>query len=364
MAAVRAIVAQPAELSGVRVEGVGEVASDVERELRAGDGRLPLVALALSAWWRTRANRVLTAAAYRELGGVRIIFRNLADGVFTRLPSPAQLEARAVLLALSSDGRTRRSVPRADLRGRARDPEAFDEAVDAFVEAGLILEVHGALEVVHDFLFTAWDRLDGWLSDARARRRLASALVEGARTWQELGQPLSRLPGDDEAALAKLALDEGDLPTEGAALLQEWLAATKRRRRVLRLQGVATFLAVLAAIALGFTLWARTVKREQARADASRRDALQASEEARRNEQRARQAQAAAKEAQDEAERTHKAQERAAELARREQAELRRLLGEAETETHKARVRCNWLERRKHGEDADAPEDVVQQDAP
>jgi hypothetical protein len=367
MAAVRAIVAQPAELSGVHVEGVGEVASDVERELRAGDGRLPLVALALAAWWRTRRDGALTAAAYRELGGVRIIFRNLADGVFTRLPSLAQAEARAVLLALSSDGRTRRSLRRAELRDRARDPEAFEEAVRAFVQAGLILEAAGSLDVVHEFLFTAWDRLDGWLADARARRRLASALVEGARTWQELGRPVSRLPSEAETALAKLALEEGALSGDDAALQAEWLEAAQRRKRAMRLQAALLVAVLLVAVVLGMSTWARTVNKERKLADEAHHRAVLASEEARRNERHARKAQADAKEAQEEAERTHKAQERAAELARREQAELGRLLREAETETHKARVRCNWLERRgdkRDGNAKDAPDDFVQPEAP
>jgi hypothetical protein len=346
MAAVRAIVAHPAELSGVHVEGLAEVASDVERELRAGDGRLPLVALALSAWWAAREGDTLTATSYRELGGVPTIFADLADGVFTRLDEAAQAEARAALLALSSDGKTRRSLARATLRGRARSGEAFDRALDAFTAAGLLIQAGGAVEVVHEFLFTAWDRLDGWLADARASRRLAAALREGARTWQELGRPATRLPGDSEVALAGLVLAEGGLEGDDAELVQEWTHAEKRRVMASRVRAAAVAASVLALLLIGFGAWGKMVSDAQARVDLSKRDAVEASERARANEEAAKKALLAAKEAQDEAEKSRHDRERAGEMARRQQAEFERLLHEAESETQKARVRCGVLERK------------------
>lgn len=346
MAAVRAIVAQPAELSGVRVTGTGDVAADVERELRAGDGRLPLVSLALSAWWRHREGDTLTADAWRALGGVRAIFANLADGVFADLDPAAQAEARAALPALSTDGRTRRSLPRQALRDRARAPEAFDRAVDAFLAAGLLIDAGGTLEVVHEFLFTAWDRLDGWLSDARAGRRMAAALREGARTWQELGRPVTRLPSDAEVALSRLVLAEGGLSGEDAVLQHEWLRAADRRALSLRVRaaGIAAVVLGMALVALG--AWGKMVSDAQARVDQSRREADAAAARARENEEQAKQALREAREAQEEADRSRKDRKRAADLARLQQTELERLLHESETETQKARARCMILERR------------------
>jgi hypothetical protein len=346
MAAVRAIVAHPAELSGVRVEGISEIASDVERELRTGDGRLPLVALALSAWWRTREGDALTAAGWRALGGVRAIFADIADGVFTRLDEPAQAEARAALLELSSDGRTRRSLGRGALRERARSGAAFDRAVDDFVAAGLIIETGGTLEVVHEFLFTAWDRLDGWLADARASRRVAAALREGARTWQELGRPATRLPSDAEVALARLVLAEGGIEGEEADLQKEWLRAAERRGLAIKVRWAAGAAAVLSIALVALGGWGKMVSDAQARVERSRHEADAASERARENEKRANEALREANEAQAEADKSRKDRERAANLARLQQAEFERLLHEAETETQKARVRCVVLERR------------------
>jgi F0F1-type ATP synthase membrane subunit b/b' len=346
MSAVRAIVAHPAELAGVRVDAVGEVAADVERELRTGDGRLPLVAVALAAWWRTRAGAILEAAAYKRLGGVRTIFASQADGVYTELDPPAQAEARAMLLELSSDGRTRRSLKRDALRERARNGEAFDRAAGAFLSAGLLREAGGAIEVVHEFLFTAWDRLDDWLSDARASRRMAAALREGGRTWQELGRPPTRLPSDAEVALARMALAEGAFDGDDADLVKDWVRAAERRATALRWRAVAIAAAVLVVGLVALGAWGKMVSDAQARVVQSRLEADLAAARAKENEERANRALREATEAQAEAELSRKDRQRAADFARLQQAEFERLLHEAETETQKARVRCQLLEQR------------------
>jgi len=347
MAAVRAIVAQPAELAGVRIEGLGEVAADVERELRAGDGRLPLVALALSAWWRTREGDLLRASEWARLGGVRAIFADLADGVFKGLDGAAQTEARAALLELSSDGKTRRSVRRVTLRDHATHPEAFDRAIDAFAAGGLVVEAGGALEIVHEFLFTAWDRLDGWLADARASRRLATSLREGAHTWQELGRPVTRLPGDSEVVLAGMVLSEGGLEGEDAELVREWLGAEQQRGTRTKVRAALIASSVLAVLLIGFGAWGKMVSDAQARVEESQHDAERASGHALENEARAQAALGAAREAQADAEKARAARERAADLARRQQSEFDRLLQEAASETQKAKVRCTVLEKKE-----------------
>jgi hypothetical protein len=347
MAAVRAVIALPAELAGVRVEGLGEVAADVERELRAGDGRLPLVSLALAAWWRTRKDGVLTAAAWSGLGGVRAIFARLADGVFTQLDEAARSEARAALLELSSENKTRRSVRRSALRARAVKPDAFDRAVDAFVRAGLVVEAGGELEVVHEFLFSAWDRLDNWLADAHASRRLAASLREGARQWHELGRPASRLPGDAEVALAEIAISEGGLEGEDADLVQQWAHAERRRAARAKVRVAMIAASIFAVLMIGLAAWGKTVSDAQARVDRSRRDAELAAQRAEENERRAEQAQRDAKQAQADADRSREERERAAEIARRQQAEFTRLLHEAEDETKRARVRCGVVRQKE-----------------
>ena len=346
MAASRAIVAEPARVAGVRIEGLGEVAGDVERELRAGEGRLPLVALALAAWWKTKDGDTLRAADWARLGGVRAIFAELADGVFATLDEAAQHEARATLLELSTDGRTRRSLPRAYLRERARSEAGFDRAAAAFIEKGLLVEAGGAIEVVHEFLFTAWDRLAGWLADAQASRRIAAALREGARTWQDLGCPATRLPGDSEAALASLVLAEGGLDLEGAELVRTWIAAQRARLRRDRLRGAGLALAALAALLIGIAAWGKTISDAQSRAEQSKRDAEVAGAKARDNEISAVIAQERAEMAQERADKSAAERQRVGDMARRQQEEFERLLHNAESETKKAKIRCSVIEKR------------------
>jgi hypothetical protein len=347
MAASRAIVAEPARVAGVRIEGLGEVAGDVERELRAGEGRLPLVALALAAWWKTKDGDTLRAADWARLGGVRAIFADLADGVFATLDEAAQHEARAALLELSTDGRTRRSLPRAELRARARSEAGFDRATAAFIDKGLLVEAGGSIEVVHEFLFTAWDRLAGWLADAQASRRIAAALSEGARTWQDLGRPVTRLPGDSEAALAGIVLAEGGLDLEGAELVRAWLAAQRGRLRRDRLRGAALAIAALSARLVGLAGWGRTVSNAQERAEVSKHEAELAGAKARDNEIRAELAQERAELAQREADKSGAERQRAGDLARRQQEEFERLLHNAESETKKAKIRCSVIEKKE-----------------
>jgi hypothetical protein len=278
---------------------------------------------------------------------VRAIFADLADGVFQGLDGAAQSEARATLLELSSDGKTRRSLRRAALRERAGRPEAFDRAVDAFVAGGLLVETGGALEIVHEFLLTAWDRLDGWLADARSSRRLAHALREGAHTWQELGRPETRLPGDSEVVLAHMVLSEGGLEGEDAELVHEWLGAERRRALGTRVRAAVIAASVLVLLIAGLGAWGKMVSDAQASVDQSRKEADRAAQQASEMEKRAVEAKSDAEKAKHEAERARSGQDRAAERARQQQAEFDRLLGEAASETQKAKVRCTVLEKKE-----------------
>ncbi|MFO0756925.1 MAG: protein kinase [Byssovorax sp.] len=347
MASARAIVAEPARLAGVKIEGLAEIAADIERELRAGEGRLPLVALALSAFWETRADGVLKASDWTKLGGVRAIFAERADGAWNSLDEAAQAEARAALLELSSDGKTRRSLGRAALRGRARNKEAFDRAIDVFVDKNLLVESGGAVEVVHELLFTAWDRLEGFLADAQASKRLAMTLREGARAWQDLGRPSSRLPSDAEVVLAGVVLAEEGPDGEDAELLRDWVKAADQRKSRDRARGLGLAALVLGVVLAALSLWGKTISEAQERAERAKQEADAAGLRAQENEQSAKLAEREAEKAKVEAQRARLEGEAAADLARRQRDELGRLLGEAESETKKAKINCSVLQKRE-----------------
>jgi hypothetical protein len=328
------------------VEGLSEVADEVQAELRSEGGRLPLVALALSAWWRARevdaaGAPLLTAARWAGLGGVRRIFADIADGVWTSLDPAAQAAARAALLELGRDGRTRQRVAWADLAALAKDPGDFDRAARAFIDAGLLVEKAGSIEIVHESLLTAWQRLSDWIAGAQASRRLSSALLEGARAWQDLSNPETRLPGDSEVALAELALAEGGLcGGDDADLVRRWLAAGRARTRRERIRTAALSVGAILVVAAGLGVWGLTVQDAQRRADDARRAANEASEKAIENERRAESAVAAALTAKEEADKSGAEREKAAKFVRLQQEQFDRMLREAESENERMRVRC------------------------
>jgi serine/threonine protein kinase len=350
MAAVREIVERPAVLAGARVEGLGEVAADVERELRAGEGRLPLVALALTEWWHARETAreatdgaVLSAEAWRRLGGVRTLFASLADGVFALLDEAAQGEARALLLELTLDGRTRRSRSREWLGYRARDKAAFERALSAFLEAKLLVATGGAIDVVHEFLFTAWDRLGGWLADAQAQRRLATALAESARTWNDLARPPSRLPSREEAALIGLVLEERRLDDADAEIVRAWghAAAAVTRGRRARLVSLAVI--AIGFVAAGLAAWGKTVSDAQEQATRAQRKADETRLHAEEVEHKAQLAEDAARRATAELA-TMSEKNKGNALAAEE---FKRELAAATNDAQRARLKCNVLAKRQ-----------------
>jgi serine/threonine protein kinase len=81
-AAARDIAIGPAELAGAEITSPEIVVTEVEQELRVGAARVPLVALALSAWWTSRVE--LTAA--RASGP----YDRASSALTTPLPSPAE----------------------------------------------------------------------------------------------------------------------------------------------------------------------------------------------------------------------------------------------------------------------------------
>ncbi|HEY4119778.1 MAG TPA: protein kinase, partial [Byssovorax sp.] len=81
-AAARDIAIGPAELAGAEITSPEIVVTEVEQELRVGAARVPLVALALSAWWTSRVE--LTAA--RASGP----YDRASSASTTPLPSPAE----------------------------------------------------------------------------------------------------------------------------------------------------------------------------------------------------------------------------------------------------------------------------------
>jgi hypothetical protein len=186
-ASVRDIVVAPAALAGVRVDDDRPVVDDVLKELRSGEGRLPLVAFALSEWWRTRQGKLLSAAEWRRIGGVAGALSRHADATLAALPPAAWPAARDLSLRLATPEGTRARVPEHELRALGPD---HSRVLDAFLDARLVAidDEHGA-SFSHEALLAAWGALTAWVDEERADRGEAASLAAIARLWRAAAKP-------------------------------------------------------------------------------------------------------------------------------------------------------------------------------
>ena len=178
---LRRIVVEPARRTGVAVEpGLVDL---VAHDVGGYDTVLPLVSVAMAEVWERRDGGVLRAGCYVDMGGVGTAVERLGAQALTAV-SPD--DVRRVLLSLADvtdEGVwTRRRVRFDEL------PAAQANAVDALVDARLVVRGEDTVEIVHEVVFRAWPLLAGWLEAARADLVLERDLRIAARVWDDEGR--------------------------------------------------------------------------------------------------------------------------------------------------------------------------------
>jgi WD40 repeat protein len=264
----------PAERAGLQVER--ELVDLLVADVAGEPGALPLLSTTLVELWRRRTGRVLTAAAYRESGGVRGAVARLAEQAFALLDEREQRAARAVMLRLADeeDGAiVRRRVPIEELDVASDDDVA--RVVGVLTEARLLTVAEGTLEVSHESLLAEWPRLRAWLDEDRAGRRLHAHLATSAREWDERGrEPADLYRGPRLGAALDWSTDHAD---ELNTLEREFLDAARteherelaqQRKRNRRLRASLAGVAVLLALAVAAGVVA-LVQRHAARRQAT-----------------------------------------------------------------------------------------------
>ncbi|MCU0658072.1 MAG: serine/threonine protein kinase [Polyangiaceae bacterium] len=262
-AAGRAIVAEPARLAGVEIEDEGPVVDEVLRELRADEVRLPLVSFALSEWWSTRRGGRLSAADWRAIGGVGGALSRHADATLDALPPEARGAARDLCLRLVHFGPqlARERAPEPEIRGVS---PALASALDAFLQARLVVLDEDRVTFSHEALLREWSTLAGWIHEERAQRSEAASLAPAARRWREAPAParLDRLlQGVDLARALELGRARPDL----VAPFADFLEASRRRgrrARVAKLSFALLLFSLTSAALLGYGLRVRQHSRE------------------------------------------------------------------------------------------------------
>jgi WD40 repeat protein/DNA-binding SARP family transcriptional activator len=238
-----AAIRRPAQQVGVRVED--DLQAEMVADVYDRPGALPLLQYALTELFEGRESGRMTLAAYESVGRVSGALRRRAETLYGQLAEQEQLAARQLFLRLVALGEagqvTRRRVARSELEAiRLAGEEAaaaVSRILDLYGRYRLLTFDHDpatrtpTVEVAHEALLTAWNRLREWIEvggeDLRQQRRLRRWALE----WQEAG----RQPGLllRSARLEQMAgwAAQSDLALSGpeAALLEASLAARRER---------------------------------------------------------------------------------------------------------------------------------------
>ena len=239
-AELRDAIAGPADAVGLALEpGLAErMIADVAAE----PGALPLLADALDALWQKRQGRMLTQAAYDELGGVAGALTGRAERLVAGLDEAELRLARRLfikLVVLSEEGgpRTRRRV-RLDEARPSDEAEAgrFAALLDRLVASRLLVRgqdgIHESIEVAHEALLRRWTRLGTWLEEDQKRLRDLARLRGFVQEFEEHGTLLRGNQLGYALEVARSAADE--LPAAVHRLLIESEAARAREEEQAR----------------------------------------------------------------------------------------------------------------------------------
>lgn len=256
-----------------------ELGEEVFAGLDATVGAMPLAEFALLELWkrRDRANRLLTRAALRALGGVAGALERHAEATLASLPRRSQQAAREVLLALTTAEGTRAIRSMEELETVA-GPEAHSvhSLIEALLAARLLSpagETGACVTLAHETLLLQWSRLRGWVEQARDDRRLGEEIERDAARWQSEPDAAPSWRG------RRLVFAEELMRRRGARLSKQaeaFLRASRRAERVGRI--MAVLVAVVVALALA-GMGASSVSALRAERAAAERDRVAAEKE-------------------------------------------------------------------------------------
>jgi WD40 repeat protein/DNA-binding SARP family transcriptional activator len=271
----RAIVA-PADRAGLGVEPrllAAMIADVVDRP-----GALPLLQYTLTELAERREDGTLTLAGYRRIGGVPGALARRAEQIFGAMNEQGQETCRQLFLRFVTLGEggddTRRRVRRSELLPLA-DARSVQAVIDTFGRHRLLsfdrdpATREPTVEIAHEALLGAWDRLRGWIDEARddirAQRRLAIAVAE----WEAAERDPSFLLGGSRleqvqawTGTTTLALSDADRAyVEESTVVQRAVRERERaleRRSIRRLRSLVAVGLVAALVATTLTVVAVT----------------------------------------------------------------------------------------------------------
>jgi hypothetical protein len=220
---------------------------------------------------RDRTRKVLTIAAYEQMGGVGGAFARHADEVAAAVPPQNQALLRAIMTRLVTPEGTRAVIDHKELLGLSDDRAEVESILDQLVRARLV-SLHtdpnqgATVEIVHEVLITEWPMLGRWLEDSQALRGFMQELRQAVRQWISRGKPNDLVwrgaTAQEALGLAKrhvLELSAGEKEFLQAVRVE---SGRSRRRKVL---AIASIFTVLALVIAGGAFW--VVQISQAKAE-------------------------------------------------------------------------------------------------
>jgi WD40 repeat protein len=194
-----------------------------------GGDALPLLAYALQELCLAAGRGgVLTAEAYRRIGGVTGVLTRQADKVAAELGGAdgPVLSTLLKFVTIGENEPTRRRVRRSALT------DAQWRVAEAFIAARLLTSaVEGGdavLEVAHEALFRRWAPLQQAIEASADQLRWRADLERWARDWESSGRQDAYLLRDERLKAAqRWAASDGEV-VDGLTLVAEFLACSNR----------------------------------------------------------------------------------------------------------------------------------------
>ena len=256
---LREVIEKPARLPDVQLRFEDNLVGDLLFDVQGQVGALPLLQFTLAQLFEQRNGLQLTNHAYQKLGGVRGALAKHAESTYVSLPSEGHKRlARALFLRLIDAGTldqdaTKRRIALSELiLSDPRETAALDAVWKTFTEKRLLTTSTNTdvptIEVSHEALIRAWERLTKWLQEAHEDIYLHGIIRTDVTEWIRHEKNEERLYKGEQLTEAQAWRTRNIPSRDEDAFLQASIQQQKRdKQRMTR----RTFLVSIAVLGLG-----------------------------------------------------------------------------------------------------------------